>query len=52
MSKQGSRPKAARVLAALTGKDEAEFEPDLEAYPYPDLEDLESMSAEAFYAED
>lgn len=49
MSKQDSRPKAAGVLAALTGKDEAEFQPDLAAYPYPDIEDLESVPADEFY---
>lgn len=49
MTKRDSRPKAAHVLAALTSKDEAEFEPDLEKYPYPDVEDLESVPADEFY---
>lgn len=51
MTKQDSPPKAAGVLAALTGKDQTEFEPDLEKYPFPDVEDLESVPADEFYAE-
>lgn len=52
MTKRDSRPIAAGVLAALTGKDEAEFEPDLEKYPFPDIEALESVPADEFYEED
>jgi hypothetical protein len=51
MSKQDPRPKAAEALAAVTDKDEAEFTPDLEAYPYPDSDDLEEVSADDFYNE-
>lgn len=46
MSKQESRPNAVEALAAVTDKDEDEFTPDLEAYPYPEPEDLEEVPAD------
>lgn len=46
MSKQESRPNAVEALAAVTDKDEDGFTPDLQAYPYPEPEDLEEVPAD------
>ena len=51
MSKQDTRPNAAKALAAVTDKEEDEFTPDLEAYPFPDPDDLEEVPADEFYDE-
>lgn len=52
MSKQDPRSKAAKALADVTGKEEADFEPDFETYPLPDPEELERVSADEFYADE
>lgn len=51
MAEQNPRPKAASVLAEVTGRDESEFTPDFDAYPLPDPEDLERIPADEFYDE-
>lgn len=52
MSKQDTRSKAAKALADVTGKEEADFDPDLEAFPLPDPDDLEQVPADQFYDEE
>lgn len=44
MSLEEQPKDAAEHLAEMTGRPASDFEPDLEEYPYPDLEDLEWRS--------
>ena len=46
MSRHDTHPRAAKALAALTGRPEEAFTPDFEAYPLPDPDDLECVTVD------